>query len=397
MNTVRQKRMTFEAIRRLMRPVALISLLALGLFAAFGCWNESSQEPVASTQEPVASAQELVAKDKQRTPWGPMYPNMPEIVPPNVRASEYAAVAPAELGPPIDPAKGYRTEAFGGGVYMVTEGAYQMMLVVADEGVIVVDAPPTIGAKILSAVGEVARGAKIVAMIYSHAHIDHIGYAGEILKTNPSMTIVAHEETRKLLSRAADNNRPVPTVTFDTQDKDFPFSIGNQSLQLQYPGPNHEPGNIGIYHPKQKVLMLVDVVYPGWMMWRRFGVSQDIPGYFDLVKTMTTRWDFETLIAGHVGRAGTKADVAMQLEFMTDVHNAAYEGLTTIVPGETVNPDNLNNSWAFFRDYVDRVTNHCVNKVSPKWATRLAAFDVWIYDQCMAMEQSLRIDGPSLK
>ncbi|MFS8980622.1 hypothetical protein PO002_40410 [Cupriavidus necator] len=82
---------------------------------------------------------------------------------------------------------------------------------------------------------------------------------------------------------------------------------------------------------------------------------------------------------------------------MTDLHNAAYEGLTTIKPGETVTPKNLGNSWAYFRDFVDRVTNHCVNKVSPKWASKLAAYDVWIYDQCLAMEQSLRIDGPSLK
>ena len=41
--------------------------------------------------------------------------------------------------------------------------------------------------------------------------------------------------------------------------------------------------------------------------------------------------------------------------------------------------------------------NHCVNKVSPKWASRLAAYDVWIYEQCEALEQSIRIDGPSLR
>ena len=143
--------------------------------------------------------------------------------------------------------------------------------------------------------------------------------------------------------------------------------------------------------------MLVDIIFPGWIMWRRFAVSQDIPGYFNVVKTLNSRWDYKVLIAGHVGRAGTHADVDNQLDFMTDLHKAAYEGLMTIKPGQTVNPKNGNNPWAIYRDYVDQVTNHCVNKVSPKWATRLAAFDVWIYDQCLAMEQSLRIDGPSLK
>jgi hypothetical protein len=28
----------------------------------------------------------------------------------------------------------------------------------------------------------------------------------------------------------------------------------------------------------------------------------------------------------------------------------------------------------------------------PKWQSKLAAFDVYIWDQCYAMEQSLRID-----
>ena len=368
----------------LTRRWVLVALVPLALGALSGC---NSSEAASTPPAP----------GTQSTPWGPPYPNMPDFVPPQVHATEYAPVPTSELGPPIDPARGYRTEDFGSGVYMVTEGAYQAMIVVSDHGVILADAPPSIGANLLKAVNDVAPGAKVVELIYSHAHVDHIGYAGEIQKSNPSMAIAAQAETRKILARAQDPARPVPTVTFSTQDQDFPVVVGNQTLQLQYPGPNHEPGNIGIYHPGQKVLMLVDVIFPGWTMWRRLGDAQDVPGYFDLVKSMTTRWDFDHLIAGHVGRAGTKADVALQLDFLTDLHNAAYEGLATVKPGETVNPKNANNVWAFYRDYVDRVTNHCVNKISPKWASKLAAYDVWVYDQCMAMEQSLRIDGPSLK
>jgi len=83
-----------------------------------------------------------------------------------------------------------------------------------------------------------------------------------VVKTNPGMQIVAHEETRKTLASANDPNRPLPTQTFNTLDVDFPLVVGNQQLLLRYPGPNHDAG-IGIYHPGQKVLMLVDVVYPG--------------------------------------------------------------------------------------------------------------------------------------
>jgi hypothetical protein len=33
-----------------------------------------------------------------------------------------------------------------------------------------------------------------------------------------------------------------------------------------------------------------------------------------------------------------------------------------------------------------------MNTLEPAWKNRLAAYDVFIWDQCFAMEQSLRID-----
>jgi glyoxylase-like metal-dependent hydrolase (beta-lactamase superfamily II) len=363
--------------------IALAVLTCLSSAALSGC-NGGGE----------AQAQER--KGAQATAWGAAYPNMPDIVPPNVRPDAYTPLTAEQMGPLIDPAKGYRVENLGGGVYMVTDGIYNTMFVVSDVGVILADAPPTMGAKTLRAVQDVAPGATIVALVYSHAHIDHIGYAGEVVKTNPGMPIVAHEETRKALALANDPNRPVPTLTFNTQDVDFPLVFGNQTLQLRYPGPNHDSGNIGIYHPGQKVLMLVDVIYPGWMMWRRLGLATNVPGYFALVKSMNSRWDFDKLVAGHF-QVGTKADVTAQLEFMTDMHNALTEAFGTLVYGEGVNATDAKNSWAITRHWIDRVVNHCVNKVTPKWASRLAAYDVWIYEQCMALEQSIRIDGPSLR
>ena len=74
--------------------------------------------------------------------------------------------------------------------------------------------------------------------------------------------IIAHEETAKQLEERNDPNRPLPTVTFT--DK-YTLEVGNQILELEYHGPMHEPGNIFIYAPNHKVLMLIDVVFPGWI------------------------------------------------------------------------------------------------------------------------------------
>src|SRR6185436_15277326 len=99
----------------------------------------------------------------------------------------------------------------------------------------------------------------ITHLIYTHSHIDHIGGARGL---GGKLVIIAHEETKKLLARANDPERPLPTVTFT--DK-YVLKVGTKVLELSYHGVAHEPGNIFIYAPAQRTLMVVDVIFPGWM------------------------------------------------------------------------------------------------------------------------------------
>jgi glyoxylase-like metal-dependent hydrolase (beta-lactamase superfamily II) len=208
------------------------------------------------------------------------------------------------------------------------------------------------------------------------------------LHLTKGVIIIAQEETKRLLLRAKDVNRPVPTLAF--KDK-YLLRAGSQILELSYHGNAHEPGNIFIYAPAQKTLMVVDVVFPGWMPWRRFALAQDIPAYFAQVEEINQlNWD--VLVSGHVERTGTHPDVVLQLEFMYDLRNAARQALQSTKPAEGLDPVNLKNPWAVFDDYIDRVVIQCVNELTPKWSKKLAAYDVYIWDQCYAMEQSLRID-----
>jgi len=324
------------------------------------------------------------------------YTNTGSIATPLTYIEKYADIPDASAGIPIDPDKGYAVLDLGDGAYFVTEGVYQVMFIEHEDGLILADAPPNIGSRLLTAAEEIAPGKPITHMIYSHAHVDHIGFAAEIAASFPDVEIVAHTLTLDKLERAGDARRPLPSVTFDTEDKVFEFNVGGQALSLTYPGPNHQHGNIEIWHEASSTLMLIDVVFPGWMMWRRLALAEDIPGTFDTIRSLNDRYDFETLIAGHVGRPGTKADVDLQVEFMTDLHNAAAGALGSVTPGETVNPEDLANPWAVFDNYIDRVVIECVNTLTPNWEDRMAGFDVYIYDQCLAMEQSIRIDGPSL-
>ncbi len=53
-----------------------------------------------------------------------------------------SALPAAAIGPKI-PAKGYLVQQIRGGLYWLTDGAYQTMFMVTDKGVVAVDAPPT--------------------------------------------------------------------------------------------------------------------------------------------------------------------------------------------------------------------------------------------------------------
>lgn len=324
------------------------------------------------------------------------YPNTNGIVPPITENGEYAPVLESSKGPTIDPDKGYAVLDLGNGAFFVTEGVYQVMFIRTEDGLILADAPPNINAMILAAAEEIAPGQPITHMIYSHAHVDHIGFASEIVAAFPDVEIVAHQDTLETLARAEDVRRPLPTITFDTTGDVFTLTTGGQTLDLRYPGPNHQDGNIEIWHGDSSTLMLVDVVFPGWMMWRRLALAEDIPGTFDAIRDINSRYDFVNLVAGHVGRTGTPADVELQIEFMTDLHNAAGAALGSTTPGEGVAPADMANPWAVFDNYIDRVVVACVDELTPKWKNRMSGFDVYIYDQCLAMEQSIRIDGPSL-
>jgi len=312
------------------------------------------------------------------------YPQMPSIPPIGVRTAKYFDVPASAQGPAVDPAKGYRLQGFGSGLYMITDNQIQSMFLVYDRGVVVMDAPQSLASHIRQGIAEVTDK-PITHLIYSHSHADHIGGA-KTLGDIP--IIIAHDETLRLLKRDADPERPLPTVTF--KDK-YILHAGDQALELSYHGPGHVPGNIFIYAPKQRVLMVIDYVFPGWIPWRRFAVAQDVVEAFARVEDIR-KMDWDTIVGGHVTRVGTREDVEIQSEFYRDIKQAAATALATTKVGETLNPLDSGNPWAIFDNYIDRVAAQCVNTLSPKWANRLAAFDTFIWDQCYSMEQTLRID-----
>jgi glyoxylase-like metal-dependent hydrolase (beta-lactamase superfamily II) len=301
-------------------------------------------------------------------------------------APTFAPVPAAAVLPP-PAAKGYTTVSLGDGAYMVTNGLYQMMFLVTGSGVIAVDAPPMLAPYILQAIGEVTQE-PITHVIYSHAHNDHIAGASIYPKT---AQIIAHEETARLLARAKDPNRPMPAVIFAGEGR-YTLTVGSQTLHLDYHGDNHQPGELFIYAPKQKILMVIDIVFDRrWSPFKNLAIASDIPGLvraFDVI----LGYDFVGLIGGHHSQLATREDVQLQRQYMHDLVAAAGAANASIDYEEATRGVDPQNVWAQFKAYSDAVTARCVQLMPADWVEKLGGADVFVSDNCFAMSESQRID-----
>src|SRR6201996_8996971 len=172
-----------------------------------------------------------------------------------------APIPGSALGPAVNE-QGYYVGQVEGTLYWVTDGTYQSAFLTTGDGVVLFDAPPTIGHNIQRAVDEIATANgvsnKVTHLIYSHHHADHAGASSLFGR---DIVRIGHEETRKLLLRVHDPTRPAPEETF--QDRRT-LEIGGEQIGLAWHGSNPSPDNIFIHLPEHDSLMLVDIVNPGW-------------------------------------------------------------------------------------------------------------------------------------
>jgi len=275
------------------------------------------------------------------------------------------------------------------GLFWLSDGAYNTMFLISSQGVIAVDPLPTLGRRYLDAIAKVTDR-PVTHVVYSHEHLDHIG-ATDIFPR--SAAIVAQEETAAILLQRKDPRRPPPTTTFRER---LLLQVGDQILDLEYKGVNHSAGNVFLYAPRQRVLMLVDVVYPGYMPYPSLGVTADVPGYIEAHR-QALAYDFTEFIGGHVDRIGARADVERSLELVLDLKKECEEALA-----ENPFPAFLAahpaqaalSTWFAHDDYETNRVERCYNRLAPKWSRLLQGTERSLRSHCRTMIVALAIQMP---
>jgi glyoxylase-like metal-dependent hydrolase (beta-lactamase superfamily II) len=298
-----------------------------------------------------------------------------------------APIPPQALGPALNE-QGYYVGRVEGNLYWITDGAYQSAFLTTCEGVVLFDAPPSIGHNIQRAVDEIAAAHgvtnEVTHLIYSHHHADHTGASSLFGR---SITRIGHEETRKLLLRDDDPARPAPEETF--QDR-CAVEIGGERIELAWHGSNHSPDNIFIHLPDHDALMLVDVVSPGWAPVCQGGLAEDVPGYIEAADTaLTYRW--KRFMGGHMGRLGTRDDVVTHRKYVADIADSSRKALEA-VELDTYFVKHGSNTRAAVTAYLDAITAAAAAPVIEKYTGVLAAVDLVTPSTTFHVLQSMRLD-----
>jgi glyoxylase-like metal-dependent hydrolase (beta-lactamase superfamily II) len=305
----------------------------------------------------------------------------------------YAPIPPSALGPALND-QGYYVGRVERNLYWVTDGVYQSAFLATADGVVLFDAPPSIGGNLRRAVDEIAAAAgvphTVTHLVYSHHHADHAG-AASLFGTD--VVRVGHEETRRLLLRDGDPARPAPEVTFADR---YTLEVGGERAELAWHGPNHSPDNIYIHFPGHDTLMFIDVVNAGWVPIYNLNLSEDVPGY-TAAPAAALAYPWTHFICGHLGRLATREDVGVHQAYIADIEASAKQALAAVDPVPFYVAAGQ-NAWAGVKAHLDTVTARAAAPVIAKYTGVLAAADIEVFTTTttFAIMQSLRLDrGPS--
>ena len=198
-----------------------------------------------------------------------------------------------------------------GDLYRFQNNFHYSVFYVTPDGVIATDPINAEAAKWLKAEIKKRFDKPIKYVVYSHDHRDHIA-GGEVFAGDGAV-VISHKRAKAIIKG---ESRPtaLPNITFKRK---LELELGGKRVKLRYMGKNHSDNMIVMRFPAERVLFAVDFIPVKSVAYK------DLPNAYlpEWIKSLrrVEKMDFDILAPGH-GPLGTKADVTLFKNYMSDLH-----------------------------------------------------------------------------
>lgn len=207
------------------------------------------------------------------------------------------------------------------GLWRHTNGSFPAthsgLVLVTDEGALVIDAGNTCVAKWLKDEIKAKTGADVKYVVQTHGHFDHL--AGTQVFQEAGATVIAQ---RNAVEAITGEKLPVaiPDRVFDTEAE---IELGGQKVLLHHePAGSHSNSMVQVVFPAQRAMQCTDVCQA-----KTFPYMDFLDFYYDgWIRTLdwVAQQDVDVIDIGHY-EPGTKEDQAALRSYMVDLHDQVLD------------------------------------------------------------------------
>ncbi|SMX22533.1 MBL fold metallo-hydrolase [Boseongicola aestuarii] len=281
--------------------------------------------------------------------------------------------------PEVNTNVGLHVSEIDAGLFFVTDMIYQSAFLVTDEGVVVFDAPPSMGERLRTVIEMTAPNVPITHFILSHKHADHNG-GGFAFADIEGLTVIGAQAIAESLATNPLRGVLMPTDVFE---EELSLTIGDVPIELQTANFHSTDTDVMIYLPDHQFLMAVDTITPGEAPFMNFGATSNLDGYMQNFETLLS-YDFEHLLSGHVSILGNRADVEIARDYAFDVRDTVgmlWPGFMDRFMANMELTEFQHGNLAY-RMTMEEVRDACADQIIDRWQDKLSVVDLWADSHC---------------
>ena len=266
--------------------------------------------------------------------------------------------------------KPYEVQRLSENIYWVSIANYNVTVLVGDKSVLLIDAPHSTGKKLIKAIQSITDK-PLSAIVYSHAHADHVGDSRIIVEElgKDKIDILGTAEVRDaLISHKVTLPMPVNKVIHG----ELKFEGHTIKTFSDFNGHTQDNTALLINDNGRKIIHAIDLIHPDQLEFRSFSNVEDAIAYKNDIDTLLDL-DWDVMVTGH-SNIGYKADVKFVQDYILDVQKYIHQGLAQAEFSKHFKGE---SPFSWYAGYTNEIIDFAVNKMAEKYREgREEEFDI---------------------